>query len=60
MNAPTGILSAPAIGGPTVEKPGTNFATTTEKKPHRWKMPSVCRTQVSGDSETLHRKRSTG
>ena len=59
-NAPTRIFSAPAIGGATVEKPGTNFDITTEKKPQRSKMPSVCRTQVSGDSETRHRKRSTG
>ena len=29
-NAPTRIDSAPAIGGATVEKPGTNFETTTE------------------------------
>ncbi len=54
------MSSAPAIGGATVEKPGTNFETTTEKNPYRSKMPSVCRTQVSGDSETRHRKRSTG
>src|SRR5437763_16518899 len=59
-NAPAGILSAPAIGGPTVEKPGTNFDTTTEKQPHRSKMPSVSRTHVSGDNETRHRNRSTG
>ena len=59
-NAPNGILSAPAIGGPTVEKPGTNFDTTTEKKPQRSKMPSVSRTHVSGESDTRHRNRSTG
>src|SRR5689334_7802265 len=59
-NAPTGILSAPAMGGATVEKPGTNFDSTTEKKPQRSKMPSVCRTHVSGDSDTRQRKRSTG
>src|SRR6185437_2149669 len=59
-NAPAGIFNAPAIGGATVEKPGTNFDTTTEKKPQRSKMPSVWRTQVSGESETRHRKRSTG
>src|SRR5207248_455959 len=41
-NAPNGILSAPAIGGPTVEKPGTNFDTTTEKKPQRSKIASMC------------------
>src|SRR3569832_1289380 len=55
--APAGILSAPAIGGATVEKPGTNFDSTTEKKPQRSKMPSVWRTHVSGDRETRHRKR---
>ena len=27
------MSSAPAIGGATVENPGTNFDTTTEKKP---------------------------
>ena len=27
------MSSAPAIGGATVEKPGMNFDTTTEKKP---------------------------
>src|SRR3982750_283574 len=54
------MRNAPAIGGATVEKPGTNLDSTTEKKPHRSKMPSVWRTQVSGDSETRHRKRSTG
>src|SRR6476620_1366221 len=59
-NAPKGILSAPAIGGATVEKPGTNFESTTEKKPQRWKMPLFCRTHVSGASETLQRNRSTG
>src|SRR5205823_1598791 len=59
-NAPAGILSAPAIGGPTVEKPGTNFDTTTEKKPQRSKIPSVSRTHVSGDNDTRHRKRKTG
>ena len=56
----TYCMMTPAIGGPTVENPGTNFDTTTEKKPQRSKMPSVSRTQVSGDNETRHRNRSTG
>ena len=57
---PTRIFSAPAIGGATVANPGTNFEMTTEKNPQRSKMPSVCRTHVSGDSEMRHRNRSTG
>ena len=54
------VLIPILAGGATVENPGTNFDTPTEKKPHRSKMPSVCRTQVSGDSEMRQRNRSTG
>ncbi len=46
---------APARGGATVEKPGTNFATTREGNPHFSKIDVVCRTQPSGESETRHR-----
>ena len=45
---------APASGGATVEKPGTNFAKSSDFIPHRSKRASVSRTQESGESEILH------
>ena len=42
---------APASGGATVEKPGMNFAKSSDFSPHRSKRASVSRTQESGESE---------
>src|SRR4030081_614968 len=46
--------SAPAIGAATTETPGRNFAAISELPPQRDRMPSLWRTQVSGDREILH------
>src|SRR5450759_1135552 len=43
---------APPLAGATVEKPGTNLATTSEGIPHFSKIDVVCRTHPSGESET--------
>jgi hypothetical protein len=40
-NPASDIRIAPAIGGATVEKPGMNFASTSEGMPHRTKRASV-------------------
>lgn len=49
-----GNLSDPAIGGPTVEKPGTNFAPTKDHAPHRTKSDSAEETHNPGFSDNLH------
>jgi hypothetical protein len=46
----------PASGGAAVLSPGTNFASTTVNAPRRTNVLSVLRTQLSGSSETRHRK----
>src|SRR5712692_11684944 len=48
---------APASGGATVEKPGTNLATRRDGIPHFSKKEVVWRTQESGDSEIRQRVR---
>src|SRR4051812_47804899 len=47
--------SAPAMGAATTEMPGRNLAAISELPPHFDRMPSLWRTQVSGDSEMRHR-----
>jgi len=42
------MRSAPAMGGATVEKPGMNFATTSDETPQRMKRASVWLTQEAG------------
>ena len=49
----------PAIGGATREMPGTNLENTIDARPQRRKIDCVMRTQVSGDSEMRHSRRST-
>src|SRR5262245_61776202 len=46
----------PASGGAAVERPGTNFATSSERAPWRERRSSGLRTHESGSSETRHRK----
>ncbi len=48
------MRSAPAMGGATVEKPGMNFATTSDETPQRMNRPSVWLTQDAGLMESLH------
>jgi len=48
------MRSAPAMGGATVEKPGMNFATTSDETPQRMKRASVWLTQEAGLIESLH------
>jgi hypothetical protein len=43
----------------TAAKPGTNLATTSDAGPQRAKICSLCRTQLSGDSDSRHISRST-
>ena len=45
---------APASAVATDANPGTNLAKSIDDGPKRWKIDSVCRTQVSCDSDTRH------
>ncbi len=54
-NELNGKRMAPARGRATVDKPGTNFASTRVSRPQRSKRFSVVRTQESGDSDTRQR-----
>ena len=60
MKRHSGTRSTPAIAVATEAKPGTNFATISERAPQRVKMDSVCRTQESGDNEMRQSVRNTG
>ena len=58
-NAASDMRSAPAIGGATVENPGTSFAITSEGRPQRTNRASVWLTQDAGLIESRHRPAST-
>ncbi len=55
----SGMRSEPAMGGATVENPGTNSATTSDHTPQRRKRGSVCVTQEPGLIDNRHRADST-
>ena len=59
MNRGKGMRSEPAMGGATVENPGTNFATTSDHAPQRMKRRSVSETQEPGLIDSQHRPEST-